>query len=293
MVNLVVEELQSLFPLKPDIICFPEIYPFYWGVDERLSVPEQAEYSKEVIARFSEIAKNNSTYIICPVVTSEGDKFYNAAVLLGRNGEYVGEYRKIHTTDEEMIDGISPGPLDPPVFETDFGKIGIQICFDIQWNDGWEKLSEKGAEIIFWPSAFTGGHILNARAWQHGVVIVSSPLRGETKICDVTGNEISKSGHWQKHWVCGSVNLEKAFVHTWPYNQRFDELQKKYGRKVRITYLHNEEIAIIESLSPDIFVKDILEEFEIRTHAEHIRLSGQMQKEARENGIGVLKGKLY
>src|SRR3712207_7956687 len=42
---------------------------------------------------------------------------------------------KCRPTDGEIASGVRPGPLDPPVFETDFGKIGIQICFDIKWED--------------------------------------------------------------------------------------------------------------------------------------------------------------
>ncbi len=289
MIDLMENELQSVIPLKPDIICLPETFPFWWGINQRMTVPEQAEFSKNAIDKFAAFAKENNTWMICPVVTSEAGKFYNAAVLIDRIGNYSGEYRKMHPTDTEMLDGISPGPIDPPVFETEFGKIGIQICFDIQWNDGWEKLSKKGAEIIFWPSAFTGGFLLNARAWQHKAIIVSSPLRGEAKICDITGEEISKSGYWQKYWVCSSVNLEKAFIHTWPYIHRFTEIQDKYGQKIRISHFHDEEFAVIESRSEDVKVNDVLQEFEIRTHAEHINRADQMQKQAQAAGIESLK----
>ena len=289
MADLVEKELQTLLPLHPDIICLPETFTFWWGVQQQMKVSEQAAISKEIIKKFTAFAQKNNLWIICPVITSDAGKFYNSAVVIDRRGSVAGEYHKMHPTDEEMLSGISPGQPDPPVFETDFGKIGIQICFDIQWNDGWEKLSKKGAEIIFWPSAFTGGFLLNARAWQHKAVIVSAPLRGEAKICDMSGEEVSKSGYWQKHWVCGRVNPEKAFIHVWPYVRRFDEMQKKYGRNINIKYLHNEEIAVIESLSPEIDVKDILKEFEIRTHAEHIEMADQMQKKALESGIESLK----
>ena len=67
-----------------------------------------------------------------------------------------GEYRKIHPTIGEMNSGVMPGPLNPPVFQTDFGAVGAQICFDIEWPDGWRKLREAGAEMVFWPSAFAG-----------------------------------------------------------------------------------------------------------------------------------------
>jgi predicted amidohydrolase len=288
MVDLVEDKLQSVIPFQPDIVCLPEIFSFS-GVKQKMNVKEKAEYSTNVIEKFSKWAKNNNAYVICAVITGQNGKFYNAAVLLDRNGKYVGEYRKMHPTDNEMFSGISPGPIDPPVFDTDFGRIGIQICFDIRWNDGWENLQKKGCEIIFWPSAFPAGNLLNTRAWQHQAVIVSSALKGSSKICDVTGKDINLSGRWQQFWTGGLVNLEKVFIHIWPYINRFEEVQKKYGRKIRIEHLYDEEISIIESRSPEVFVKDILEEFEIKTFTEHIAYADELQKKAHKSGVESLK----
>jgi len=289
MIDLVEQKLQQVLPLRPDIVCTPEIFPFIGRVKQKMNVNQRVEFSKLVIQRFSKIAKQFNSWFICALTTNENNKNYNSAVVIDRNGNVKGEYRKIHTTINEMKSGISPGPPDPPVFETDFGKIGIQICFDIQWNDGWEKLQKKGAEIIFWPSAFAGGNLVNTRAWQHKAVIVSSTQKGISKICDVMGNEVSTSGHWSKNLVWGEVNLEKAVIHTWPYVKRFNDIQKKYERKIRISHLHEDEISVIESLSPEIRVKDILEEFDILTHVEHIEKILRMQNKARKFGIESLR----
>jgi hypothetical protein len=78
------------------------------------------------------------------------------------------------------------------------------------------------------------------------------------------------------------VNLEKAFLHSWPYSQRFNEIKKKYGRKIRITNHHEEEWSIIESLSPEIFVKDILTEFNLKTHEQHTHDAERVQIEKRK-----------
>jgi len=64
-----------------------------------------------------------------------------------------------------MNNGVTPGALKPPVFRTDFGVVGAQICFDMEWHDGWQNLRKGGAEIVFWPSAFAGGTAVNAKAW--------------------------------------------------------------------------------------------------------------------------------
>jgi beta-ureidopropionase len=153
----------------------------------------------------------------------------------------------------EMLAGISPGPIDPPVFQTDFGRVGAQICFDIERADGWRRLRRKGAELAFWSSAFAGGSMVNTVAWQHKMPVVSSTRRDTTKICDITGEELARTGRWSLNWAVAPVNLEKVFLHTWPYNRHFDAIRARYGRDVRITTFDEEEWwTILESRSADV-----------------------------------------
>jgi predicted amidohydrolase len=282
MVEEVLDHMTDIVNYKPDIICLPEIFPFF-HISEQVAVEEVAEKPLgKITSRFAEFAKKYKTYIICPLYTVENGKYYNAAVVINREGKVLGEYRKMHPTEGEMSKGISPGPLDPPVFKTDFGTIGIQICFDLEWNDGWEKLKEKGADIVFFSSAYSGGKAINTRAWQNKYCVVSSTLKGIAKICDISGDEIANTGYWDKYWAIAPLNLEKVFLHTWPYVQKFKDIHAKYGRKVKITNFDEEEWSIIESLSPDIKVADILREFDLKTHNEHIKSATDMQSKFRE-----------
>ncbi len=281
MVEKVLRHMEDIISYHPDIICLPELFPFI-SIPEKITVAEAAGKPLEmIISRFSEFSKKYKTYIICPVYTVEDGKYYNAAIVFDRNGEILGEYRKIHTTEGEMSYGVSPGPLDPPVFKTDFGTIGIQICYDLEWKDGWEKLHENGAEIVFFCSAYSGGLTLKTKAWQNKYCIVSSTMKGPARICDITGNEVAKTGNWDRHWAVASINLEKAFIDSWPYFRKFKDIYVKYGRKVKITSFDEEEWSIIESLSPDLKVADILEEFNLKTHEEVIKSVTEMQEKLR------------
>ncbi len=281
MTRQVLALMKEIVPHEPDVICLPETFAVS---NMSASVPElreRAEAGIGAVARpFAEFAQQHNCYVVCPIHTREEDRFYNSAVFIDRQGQYVGAYHKIHPTTGEMDKGISPGPLNPPVFETDFGTVGAQICFDIEWQDGWSKLSEAGAEVVFWPSAFAGGAMVNAKAWQHQYTVVSSTLKNTSKICDVGGNEVAKTSHWNQ-WVCAPINLEKAFLHTWPYVTRFDEVQAKYGRQVRITTYAEEEWSIIESRSPEIKIADVLQEFEFKTIREHLAEADQQQQQLR------------
>ena len=268
MVRLIFSNMEKAIIHQPDIICLPEAF-LTANVRKRLTLSEKVETSTRILKMFSAFSKQNNCYLVCPVYTSERGKSYNSAVVIDRHGEQIGEYRKIHTTEGEIRSGITPGPLKPPVFETDFGLIGIQICFDILWDDGWKSLKQQGAEIVFFPAAYPGGQMVNTKAWQHKYVVVSSTRKLTSKICDISGDVVVQTGFWDSNLICAPVNLEKVFVHTWPYVNRFDEIRAKYGRKIKITNYHEEEWSIIESRSPDILVKDVLKEFNLKTFEQH------------------------
>ena len=281
MVEKVLGHMEDVVIYKPDVICLPELFPFI-SIPKKITVAEAAGNPLElIISRFSEFSKKYKTYVICPVYTVEGGKYYNAALVFDRNGEILGEYRKIHTTEGEMAERVSPGPLDPPVFKTDFGTIGVQICYDLEWKDGWERLHEKGAEIVFFCSAYPGGVTLKTKAWQNKYCVVSSTMTGPARICDITGEEVAKTGKWERYWAVAPVNLEKTFIDSWPYFKKFKEINAKYGRKVKITSFDEEEWSVIESRSPDVKVADILKEFDLKTHEEVIKSATKMQDKLR------------
>ena len=225
MIQAILRRMEETLPYEPDIICLPEVFPF---ANLRGGRPSPAEVAEEPIGAVSQpladFAKSHHCNVVCPIYTKENGLCYNAAVFIDRQGRTIGEYRKMHPTDGELEQGIMPGPVDPPVCKTDFGIVGAQICFDIEWSDGWEKLGQSGAEIVFWPSAFGGGAMVNAKAWLHKYCVVSSTRKGTSKICDISGEEVACTGQWDR-WVCASVNLEKAFLHTWPYCRRFPEIR--------------------------------------------------------------------
>ena len=261
---------------RPDIVCLPE-YFLYTYIQKRLTLPERIAISEKLSHDFAAFARSNNCYLIYPVFTTENDKIYNAAIVFDRQGNRMGEYRKTRLPLDELANGLTPGPLYPPVFKTDFGTIGIQICYDINWFEGWQALRRQGAEIVFWPSAFPAGRLVNAIAWQHRMVVVTS-TRGTSKICDISGDLIAQNG-FDRNLVCASVNLEKTFIPTWLNVKNFDNIRAKYGRKVKFTTYQEEGWTIMECLSPDVRLNDILKEYNIKT-------AEQMAYESEEISVG-------
>jgi len=282
MIDKLLERMEEVIPLQPDIICLPEAGPFVNLSSGRPAIAEVAEKPiGPITERFTEFSRKYQCYLWCPIYTIEDGHYYNALVLIDRQGKVVGEYRKMHPTVGEIKNGISPGPLTPPVFHTDFGTIGAQICFDIEWLDGWQRLHEAGAEIVFWSSAFGGGTKLNMLANLFRYIVVSSTRKGVTRICDITGETVAWTGLWES-WICAPVNLEKAFLHTWPFVEKFNDIRREYGQAIRFTTYHDEEWSIIESLSPDLKVADVLKEFGIKNYDEVVQEATSLQIQRRE-----------
>lgn len=267
------QRIEIMSSYKPDIICLPEEFATPTAKDAE-------EVPGPLTNHFASLAKEVGSYIICPLLVKKNGKIYNAAVVIGRNGEILGQYNKIHPVSVECKKGVTPGSSPPPVFKTDFGTIGIQICFDINWVEEWKSLKEQGAEIVFWPSAYPAGRNLPAYAWMFKYYVVGCAWRDPATIYDITGDLIAESGQWE-HWAFGSINLEKVFLEIANYSPKLNSMKKKYGRKILIKYYNPEDWVTIESCSPDVLIKDLLKEYELVPHWDYIKLEEKLQSNYR------------
>ncbi len=282
------ERMENVYPMEPDIICLPETFQISW-VKEMKTLEEIAEDENvpgPVTSIIADIARNHNCYIICPVVTKKEGHYYNSAILLNRKGQIDGVYHKMHPTDTETLPdvyykggGTTPGVLTPPVFKTDFGTIGLQICMDASWFDNWRLLRESGAEMVLFPSQGPFGDTLAQHAWRNQYYVVSATGE-DARILDMTGDLIAGDGEFAR-WVCAPVNLEKEFLEIWPQVQRFPEIEKKYGNRLRIKIYHPENWATIESRDPELRVKDVLREFGLPTLAEQLKEATEIQDKYR------------
>jgi beta-ureidopropionase len=285
----ITKRMESVYAFDPDIICLPETVNISW-VNEIKTLEEIAEDEitpGPITSMFAEIAKKQNCYITCPIVTKKDGHYYDSSILINRQGKIDGVFHKVHPTADEIIPqqyfkggGMTPGTLHPPVFKTDFGTIGLQICYDAAWYDSWKSLKTDGAEMVLFSSQGGYGNVLNNHAWMNHYNIVSSTGE-DARIIDITGDVVAADGEFAR-WVCAPVNLEKAFLEIWPQTNKFDAIQKKYKRKIRIKIYHPENWATIESLDPDIKVRDILKEYELPTLEEQIREATLIQEKCRE-----------
>lgn len=105
----------------------------------------------------SAYAARYSMVIVAPLFEIGGDgRYYNTAAVIDHLGRYIGKYRKVHIRNAEG--GIEKffftnGNLGYPVFETTYCRLGVYICFDRHFPEGWRALALNGAQLILNPSA--------------------------------------------------------------------------------------------------------------------------------------------
>lgn len=175
---------------QPDIICMPEGITVvgtgksYYEVGESLPGPTSE--------RLGKCAKELNSYIVAGIYEKEGDVLYNTAVLMGRDGKLVGKYRKTHLPREEWEAGITPGE-EYPVFETDFGKVGLIICWDVQFPEPSRAMARKGAEVLLLPIWGGNETLAKARAIENHVFLVSSSYDMKTFVVDPEGKVLAEA----------------------------------------------------------------------------------------------------
>jgi len=102
------------------------------------------------IERFAELARRHSTYVAFSLLERSGPDIFNTGVLIDRRGKVAGTYRKVQLPQEEVAAGEAPGNAFP-VFEADFGRVGLMICHDTSFPEPAVELSRAGAELILVP----------------------------------------------------------------------------------------------------------------------------------------------
>ncbi|MBI2067632.1 MAG: carbon-nitrogen hydrolase [Deltaproteobacteria bacterium] len=106
----------------------------------------------------SSLAKRHKIVLVGSLFEKSGEGYFNTAVLFNTDGQFIGKYRKIHIpNDLKNYYGesfyFSPGDTGTPVFESPYGRIGLQVCYDQWFPEGARALAKAGAQIIFYPTA--------------------------------------------------------------------------------------------------------------------------------------------
>lgn len=165
MLDLHVELIQQAADRGAQITCLQELFlapyfpasqdPKWYALVER--VPDGP-----TVRLMQDLARKHHMVLIVPVYEEEmTGLYYNTAAVIDADGRYLGKFRKMHLPHchpgfwEKFY--FRPGNLGYPVFETAVGKVGVYICYDRHFPEGWRELGLGGAEMVFNPSATVAG----------------------------------------------------------------------------------------------------------------------------------------
>ncbi len=151
------------------VLCFQELFygPYFCQVQD----PQYFAYTETIpgptVELMQDLALETQMVLVVPIYEVEQEGvFYNTAFVIDADGTYLGKYRKHHIP---QVQGFwekyyfRPGNLGYPVFDTAVGPIGVYICYDRHFPEGWRALGLAGAKIVFNPSATSRG--LSAYLW--------------------------------------------------------------------------------------------------------------------------------
>ena len=207
------------------LVIFPECaltgYAFN-SLDEAVPFAEKIDGpSAQMIA---EACRETKAYAIAGFIEADGDKFYNAAMLVGPDG-VVGSYRKVHLPYIGIDRFLTPGDRPFQVFELPFGKVGVNICYDISFPESARVLKVRGAELIAlitnWPTAAwrSPQFVANTRALENHVFYAAVDrvgtergwdFIGRSKVIDCNGDTLAEAGADAEELLVVSVDLAEA-----------------------------------------------------------------------------------
>jgi beta-ureidopropionase len=152
------------------VICFQELFygPYFCQVQDAAYYEYAESIPGPTTERFQALAAELGMVMVLPMYEKEQEGIlYNTAAVVDADGTYLGKYRKNHIP---QVKGFwekfyfRPGNLGYPVFDTAVGRIGVYICYDRHFPEGWRALGLAGAKIVFNPSATSRG--LSGYLWQ-------------------------------------------------------------------------------------------------------------------------------
>ncbi len=219
------EVIERVAPEKTDLILLPEGITVVGTGLNYLKVAEPVPGPTTV--RLGETARRKNAYIVAGIYEREGSAVYNTAILLDRSGRLAGKYRKVYLPREETEGGLTPGS-DYPVYTTDFGKIGMMICWDVQYADPARALAMRGAEIVLMP-IWGGNETLGlARAIENHVFLVSSGYNYPTRIVDPLG-EVLATTIENGTAAIATVDLNRRYADNW-----LGHMRGRFHRELRL-----------------------------------------------------------
>ena len=255
---------------KPDLMVLPEICDYWRGIPEGREQEWLDLRGNRILHAFQEYARKHRMYIVYPTnrMISDGHNA-NSSILIDRDGDVSAVYDKVYPTVCELEQGVIPG-TGPVVADTDFGRLGLLICFDLNFWDLQEKMAAVAPDVLAFSSYYHGDFMQQAWAHRCQAYFLGSTVGSLGKdILGPAGEVLYQERSNCRRSITRPINTNCAVIH-WGFNvQKVAEARLKYGRKLDLRNSGTCGCATLLSNDPDLPVRDVLKEFEIETWREY------------------------
>jgi len=176
---------------------------------------------------------------------------------------------------------VTPGG-PPRTLDLDFGRVGVQICFDLGFPENWQSLASQGARAIFWPSAYDGGFPLRVYAFLHHVWVISSTHAGASRIVDPCG-EILEETTDASPVAVRDVNLDYVVSH-WDFNMGVpDRIRAAYAGRVDVrAWDAGAAHMVVEPTDPTVTTDRLQEEIGFEACSQYFERHRDAYRQIRE-----------
>jgi len=227
------------------------------------------------ITSMCRLAKAHRTYIICPIDRQDGPRRLNTAVLVDREGKVACTYDKVFPFWSEF--DLKP-PVDVgdevPVFQADFGRLGMAICFDANYPEVWQRLADQGAELVAWSSAYSAGTSLQAHAINHHYYVVSSTWRADCLIYDLTGECLRYERKEDVNITRVALDLDRCIFHDDFNIPKRDKLLREHADEVeQDKRLEREAWFVLRARRPGVSARALAQEYGLEELRDYIARS--------------------
>jgi len=181
----------------------------------------------------------------------------NAAVVIDRNGRPVGRYAKVHPVldragpDGKIVleGGVRPG-TEYNVLDLDFGRVGVQICYDVEYPEGWRRLAERGAELVLFPTQSPQLTRPGMYAATHEYWVVSATFRNNASFFEPGTGLVAARITEPKRTLVHEIDLSYVIL---PWSSRLRNgaaFREAFGDRVGYRYSESEDRGVFWSNDP-------------------------------------------
>ena len=265
----IAEQVDKAGSANVDIIALPELCR---GQNDK----SEEDLQGPTVTTMAALAKKHKTYIVLPIDRRNKNLRLNTVVLLDRSGNVACVYDKVFPYWAEFdVHPAADVGQDAQVYRADFGLLGFATCFDVNFPEVWRRLSDKGAEVVIWPSAYSAGTSLQAHAINHHFYIVSVTQTSDCLVYDITGEKVFYQKSEKVNVATVTLDLDRGIYHQNFNLPKRDKLLKEHAEDVeQEKWMELEQWFVLKAKRPGVSARGLAAQYgmeELRHYLDRSR----------------------